>query len=362
MAVAASQPCGALLPFGEGALWKLGRCTRCMQLSLLGAALAFVGVLVARAAHIPTTPRYAVLTIAAGFTTLWLLHILTFVVRAERSYVGWHVATANQPEFDRLTIPVRALAQALRASRPQRSTLSWLARTLTLRLDNGGCTSCDCYWSTECGKNETCSYSSGCTHDGKLDGTCTTRGGGLGWGPISPAAVAAATDLYFQAYEAPVQGGGGRPDFNLVAEALAVGLEPYEEWHTFLQDIVHGALDRILGWDFSFPPAFVPFCLGNIKPHSGAEQAEGLVNVVKQAFVRAIKTGNPQTVRPALEEFWGDNERYVPRHSGRCTPHGHPEVHDETSSRECQVNELTKLLETLLEGREESREESEAGT
>jgi hypothetical protein len=352
MTHAVASPCaGAVTPWGQGGLAKLGRCTRCMQLAVLSSAFLWLAVAISLAVAPPVAVTYATVLMASALSGLWLLHITTFVYRATLSYGGMHGGVPGLPPVNRVAFPLRALSQAIRVSIPNRGTLGWvLSRIRQPGFD--GCVGCNCYWSSDCGSGQSCSYSSGCTHNGKLDGTCS---GGGGFGPTDPIIMARALDLYFRAYEEAISRGGGRPDFNLIAEAMETPLEPHEEWHVFLQDVVHNALDRVIGWDFDFPPTLrLANCFGNIRAVNGVQDSLQNVGVVRDGFKEAVEKNDPKVIGRVLEEWWSQNSQYEPRHHGRCDPHGHDEVTDEASSKSCQTTELTRILEVLLSGQEKA--------
>ncbi len=213
------------------------------------------------------------------------------------------------------------------------------------------CTStCGCYWSSDCGSGEYCNYN-GCTKDGKKDGTCSKSSGGF-----DLAGLVRATDLYFEGFQVPQKGAGGSPNRDLVRQAQDQPLTA--EGHLTVQRIVHNALDLALGWDFVGPQActgvaepgrIAPGGLGQIRlaAKDAPPEASEIVESVRQGVLAAIKANNADQVAAPIRSFWRKHPDYKPRHTGRCWPHGHPELPYKTAE-ECQITELKRMLSIIL--------------
>src|SRR5262249_1673011 len=170
-----------------------------------------------------------------------------------------------------------------------------------------------------CGRYFTCPAS------GKLDGVCIY---GSGARNESVDTVAAAAELYFQAYLTAIKKGGGNPDRQLIKQALEVPLA--KKTREDLEDVVWTSLGAAIGWDFMVP---IP-CLrssgymGNIRGVPGVEEGFGIANAVRQGFIAGLQSGDPQMAGEALIEYWQKNREYHPKHAGRCYPHGNSRVED----------------------------------
>lgn len=207
---------------------------------------------------------------------------------------------------------------------------------------------CDCYWSSDCPGHQYCGDYFKCRMKGKLDGTCRKRATGAIWLRVNPQSVANAVDLYFQAYMEPITTGGGRPNEELLRAAQAVRLS--RTWHKELQENVRSALDAVLGFDFLPPTPICPTDFGNISTIPDIRAALAIVEETRMGFVDAIVENNADVIESHIMMFWEEHPGYVPMHTGRCYPHGHPEF--VISPEACQIAHLKAILWVLLEGRE----------
>jgi hypothetical protein len=74
------MPARLALPIGFVSA-KLGRCARCMRLSLRGALIGWCGAAISDLLALGTYVEYVVLLWVVIFTMLWLLHIMTYGAR-----------------------------------------------------------------------------------------------------------------------------------------------------------------------------------------------------------------------------------------------------------------------------------------
>src|SRR5262249_39054540 len=210
------------------------------------------------------------------------------------------------------------------------------------------CTNCNCYFSSNCsqtGRGTICRYTwngeictwiakpnvriggvlicGGTPGQPQCDGRCRDqRRPGAIWRDIDRAVVATAFNLYLKAYLAVAQQGGGGPDPTLLKEAMSVPLP--SDWHEELQEAIQDALDVLIGFDFmrSRDPT-CPF--GQCPALSDVPFL--LVDTARQALEDGIVQNNSEAVVGPIRDFWKAYQ-WVPMHTGRCYPHGHPEVID----------------------------------
>jgi hypothetical protein len=61
------------------------------------------------------------------------------------------------------------------------------------------------------------------------------------------------------------------------------------------------------------------------------------------------RLGDNGRVAAPLEAFWSKNPNYIPRHVGRCYPHGHAEVPDMKAGVACQIDTLKRVAGMLID-------------
>lgn len=223
---------------------------------------------------------------------------------------------------------------------------------LLAQVEAFGCPDCNCYWSKDCPGHMYCGDYFKCRLKGQpgsnkiFDGTCRKRATGAIWLRVNPQSVANAVDLYFQAYMEPITRGGGRPNEELLRAAQAIRLGRI--WHKELQENVRSALDAVLGFDFHPPNPICRTDFGTIGV-SNIPAAVALVEETRMGFREAILENNADVIERHIMAFWSEFPEYVPMHTGRCYPHGHPEF--DISPEACQIAHLKAILWVLLEGR-----------
>ena len=209
------------------------------------------------------------------------------------------------------------------------------------------CSECNCYWSSECGTNQTCDYGSGCTKVGKLDGTCKTSGSGGGLSPVGVSLASSTMSLWLDAYRQPDRVKGiANTDLWKRIEASDM---PQQDKRR-LQLAAFNVLDVLLGFDFSHPrgncSAYDPRCLGILRiPPS--RQAQQLLQHARKGLSAALRDRNSSVLQRELRAFWRSNSKFRPHHTGRCYPHGHREF-GQRSVVQCQIDELTRIVNDLL--------------
>jgi hypothetical protein len=180
--------------------------------------------------------------------------------------------------------------------------------------------------------------------DPQCDGLCTGLTiRNIDWDQVLVVNVAEAADLYFRAYLTAGRRGGGPPDTALIERASRLRLPM--NWHLELIDAVHRSLDVTLGWDF-MKCNVDETCFGQV-PRLG-DDAAALVDAAREGFVAGLRDNDPDAVDEPIRSFWSSTERFAPMHTGRCYPHGHPDVPDPAT---CQIEELKADLTLLLAGR-----------
>ncbi len=212
----------------------------------------------------------------------------------------------------------------------------------------GLCRLCNCYFSSDCSAFAWCGSYSQCRRFNRpnykvMDGTC--RIWVLPWRDVVVARVADVVDLLFQTYLKAGREGGGDRDPYLFEQARAIPLPG--GWHEALEEVVHTALDLALGYDFAQPYVLAPELGGSIPPLTPT--ASELVEAMRMGLVEAIKSDKPLAVRGPIDEFWKKNPKYVPLHVGRCYPHGHTFHPAAGTPGECQIYELQRMLEGMLQ-------------
>lgn len=217
------------------------------------------------------------------------------------------------------------------------------------QLDNKcvlvSCTECNCYWSSECGTGESCDYSSGCTHVGKKDGTCSSSGAG---GGLTPDLAALTLGLWLDAYQDPTRD-KGLPNAGIVRKVQAIGLSKDQERR--VRFAAFNTLDVVLGFDFGHPQGncelYDARCLGILRTPLDSE-AKQLLQAVRSGLVQMIQKRDRAALQRSLNAFWKKYPRFRPHHTGRCYPHGHPEYRFKSIS-ECQMDELTRIVDGLVQ-------------
>jgi len=234
-----------------------------------------------------------------------------------------------------------------------------VAQTTRQQIAASECPTCDCYYSSDCSSGKTCGGYGNCTASGKLDGTCS--GGSeeiFSKGPLDkkllptpkqdPAAVYAAVDTYFQAFIKAVNRGGGVPDQKLLATAQKAAAT--EAGRRDVEYAVWVSMDAVMGWDFMYPNDLqrASGFVGNIREVHGVAAASGIVDAARRGILDAIQSGDATKVAGPLQEFWSKNPNFIPRHLGRCYPHGHAEVTDSKSATACQIDTLQRVATILI--------------
>jgi hypothetical protein len=163
-----------------------------------------------------------------------------------------------------------------------------------------------------------------------------------------PAAVYAAVDSYFQAFLKAVNQGGGVPDQKLVAAAQKA--MPSKTGLDNVEYAVWVSLDATMGWDFMYPSKLqrASGYVGNIREVHGVNAASGIVDAARKGLLDAVQSGDATKVTAPLQEFWAKNPDFIPRHLGRCYPHGHSEVTDAKSTVACQIDTLQRVADSLI--------------
>jgi hypothetical protein len=105
-----------------------------------------------------------------------------------------------------------------------------------------------------------------------------------------------------------------------------------------------------MGWDFMYPNKLqrTSGYVGNIREVHGVKAAEGIVDATRRGLLSALQSRDASKVAQPLQEFWQANPNFIPRHLGRCYPHGHAEVTDTKSSVACQIDTLERLATMLI--------------
>ena len=203
---------------------------------------------------------------------------------------------------------------------------------------------CDCYWSSECSSGESCDYSSGCTHKGKKDGTCSSSC------TVSlPSGSGAALGDIFDAYIATAAANqDGMPDIAAINLSMGHGLS--DEEYLVLQRTVFNALDVTIGFDYYHPPEKCnepgnSRCWGQFRIGQD-EAATDLIEAAKLAVVTGLSAGNSGGVAAEMQAFWNANPNYEPHHTGRCYDHGHGS-NPYGSALDCHVVELELIVDHL---------------
>lgn len=411
---------------------KLGRCSKCMRLSLAGAMVGWLASTVVHLLWPGTFLWYLSLLSASSFTLLWLLHVVTFAARvvAGARLAAQLPASRNRPSYRQsrqsgltiagtsgdaanfarmrlspaastvtdsrvgalpatrtthtrkpaaatmkpppgkqisrrevLSLFYKGAAVAALASLPSEQASRVAAEKSALFQGAPACRGdCGCYFSTNCGARQYCNYrtilggggTSHCCQRGKLDGVCATKSAvSAYWSQVEVSAVTLAISKYFQAYLVPVARGEGRPDETWLREAVNVRIHANAQvgnlWHSVLQELVHNALDIVLGYDFEgirSPVLTVQdFGFGNIRGLRDPVAATALVRATYLGIKGAVERRSSNEISKNIREFWVRYPRYVPMHTGRCYPHGHP---GQTDALTCQIDALVRLVEVVL--------------
>jgi hypothetical protein len=224
---------------------------------------------------------------------------------------------------------------------------------------DAACPVCKCYYTYDCGSGGgSCGGYGNCTADGKLDGTCSGSELIAAKDPLNkknlplpkqdPAALYSAVDSYFQAFLKAVNKGGGVPDQKLVAAAQKT--MPSKAGLDNVEYAVWVSLDAVMGWDFMYPNKLqrASGYVGNIREVHGVSTASGIVEAARKGLLEAVQSGDSTKVAAPLQEFWAKNPDFIPRHLGRCYPHGHSEVTDLKSTVACQIDTLQRVADSLI--------------
>jgi hypothetical protein len=223
-------------------------------------------------------------------------------------------------------------------------------------------TLCACYYASDCRtRNALCNYSGSCLPQGKNHGLCdlvapppstnldAVSNENRGLVVAERIAISSAVDSYFQGFMKAIENGGGHPDPKLVRAALDIRLS--QNLHDRVELAVWVSLDAVMGWDFEFPLKFqrAEGFMGNVRDVGGVRASGAIVDAARRGLLDALKTGDSSKVVPPLQEFWSKNPNYMPRHLGRCYPHGHPELTDMTAGIACQIDVLQRAAGMLID-------------
>jgi hypothetical protein len=159
--------------------------------------------------------------------------------------------------------------------------------------------------------------------------------------------LSSAVDSYFQGFLKAIERGGGHPDPKFVQAALDAHLS--KNGHDHVELAVWQSLDAVMGWDFNYPLMFqrAEGFVGNIREVDGVGDATGIVDATRRGLLDSLKTGDVDRVSAPLRAFWSKNPNYVPRHLGRCYPHGHAEITDMRAGIACQIDVLQRVAGML---------------
>jgi hypothetical protein len=222
------------------------------------------------------------------------------------------------------------------------------AAVMYLMSQGCGETSCNCYYSSDCGSGQTCGGYFNCKLVGKLDGTCRSSGGGGVWEVADLTVAAEGVREYFRAFEISA----ADPTGKTVAEAIAQ-LDRVQsrrltgKGHLAVQELTLDALDLTVGFDLiraSTRLCTLPVPTLRVALH-GPEAA--LVAAVREGLAAAIESGDPGRLEAPLRRFWSEHPDFEPDHTGRCYEHGHRE-YPYDSALDCQLTELRGLLGLYL--------------
>jgi len=218
--------------------------------------------------------------------------------------------------------------------------------------------SCNCYRSNDCrARQALCQLGQGCRGVGKYDGLCdlnaaSVKKGGGHSGTLSSAdrtAITGAIDAYFKSFMVAIEKGGGNPDPTLFATAQGARLPQTE--HLRIKNVVWTVLDAMMGWDFMYPTKeqIADGYPGNVREVHGVSAAGGIVDAARKGLLEAVATDDESKVEAPLKAFWTQYPNYVPRHLGRCYPHGHDDLTDSAGTYNCQLSTLQRAVRALTD-------------
>jgi hypothetical protein len=180
-----------------------------------------------------------------------------------------------------------------------------------------------------------------------LDGTCKASGISGGFSFDQLRTVAAAIDLWLEAYREPTRK-EGLPNRKIIDRIKELPLTVEEQAR--VRFAAFNAIDIALGFDFSHPRGncheYDERCLGIMRIPLDP-LAVALLKGVQVAFARGLREHNSKSLAKPLMAFWKQYPKFRPHHSGRCYPHGHRE-YPYKSAIQCQVEELSRILDGLL--------------
>jgi hypothetical protein len=161
--------------------------------------------------------------------------------------------------------------------------------------------------------------------------------------------MSSALNAHFMGFIKAIKNGGGQPDPKLVH--LAQNAHISQDEHDSVETAVWLSLDAVMGWDFDYPSklARTEGFVGNIREVGGVGAAEGIVDAARRGLTESLKTGDYTKVESLLLEFWAKNPSYLPRHTGRCYPHGHEELRDMKAASTCQIEALQHIAQLLID-------------
>ncbi len=179
----------------------------------------------------------------------------------------------------------------------------------------------------------------------KCDGVCRAqRVAGASYKQVNPEKVAQVVDLILDGYFAAGCENGGLPKREFLDAARQLAIDFPVAWQKEILSAVHDFLFVILGGDVI--PPFGETTFAQIPKLS--EEQKLLFETVKDAFVEAIRTGDPSLVEGPILDFWSTNE-IEPLHPDHCYPHGHSQTQ---SVEDCMVGQLTGLLTVFVRDQE----------
>jgi len=296
--------------------------------------------------------------LTAFFTSLFSAHIVAFALRYARKTRDRYMTSTSHNKSNpsgnaQRILTKRHWIESLSRGMIVAASMSILGKTVYTFINVAeaqcvDCKLCDCYYTFDCPSGYYCGcYVCGCCSCiGKYDGRCISTF--HSWSGDNVENVAKAISLYFDAYIRAIENGGGLPDQGLLREAERIPL--LAEWHRDLKRFIHDQLDVLLGFDF-MAPCGNGYKLGNIRAVPDIMAAKALVTAGKTGIVNAILQNDPEAVVRPLEEFWDSFPNYRPMHTGRCYPHGHPEVKTLEDIKNCQITSLKRAMEVILKGR-----------
>lgn len=347
---------------------KLGRCLRCMRLSLGMTVLGIVVWLVVTAAIGPDTwgpdtwLARLIGLVALAALLLWMAHLIAFArYAAQETRFLAQVRGRAAPSGVAATAVLRGAGLSLPA---------WLVVDV-LHLA-AATPSCNCYFDDECWLWSWCDYSAVCqklpkgesrggvecptserNRTGSCDGICTWFGAADVPTAELSAVIGAYLDAFVAAARTPETPGLPRP----TELAELAGRLP-EDCRRDVRRWVFGALDVVVGWDlvhgameaYEATALYTEAFLGHV---ADPVATPALLEATREALLGAIEARDPDRVAGPLARFWERHPGYAPNHAGRCYPHGGHRVY--ATALECQAVHLRSMVRALLRPHLEGR-------